>query len=145
MTAAGLHSPFEEDPSMKRTFAVALGLLLVAGAAAASNTGFKLNFPLDFTPGLTNSNIVAFPFFYFPNGDVGDPTQDSLDLCFDMNNGVKGAADQVVSVTRFDAGTGSPTTQDCLDTSFPQFPVTPGEGYIYTPAGAGKSVQFDVY
>ena len=73
---------------MKKALAFAFGLVLVANMAAASNTGFKLNYELIVpATGLSGQNWVSPPYFFFPDGDVGNLDQSPVDWCTDLNNG----------------------------------------------------------
>jgi hypothetical protein len=58
----------------------ALVLVLAAGPAMASNTGFKLNYPIIGV----ETNYLSVPYFYFPDGDVNNPTQNAESLCNDL-------------------------------------------------------------
>lgn len=124
---------------MKKTFFLAASFVLVAGAALASNTGFKLNYPLNFTTGLSNNNLVSFPTFWYPNGQVGQP-QTSQDACLDFNNNTPKDASRVAAVVRFDALADAPKTKSCLNT-ISAFGIVSGESYALIPAKAGVVVD----
>src|ERR1044072_4392381 len=69
---------------MKNTAYLAAAVMLVAGTASASNTGFKLNKSLDFAgTASTNNNWLSFPTFYFPDGNVNNAAQTSVGACRD--------------------------------------------------------------
>src|SRR2546425_250012 len=69
---------------MTKTLRLTVGLLLVASTTLASNTGFKLNYTLRKPVKGSNNNWTSFPYFYYPNGNVGDP-QNSFTACMDLN------------------------------------------------------------
>jgi len=126
---------------MKKTAFLGLGLMLVAGSALASNTGFKLNYPLVFNPtstGFSNNNWVSTPYFYFPNGNVGQIGQNSIDFCRDLNGG-PGTA-KVTQVIQFNSSTDLPKVQSC-SSGFKAFDLKAGEGYSIKPFSAGITVD----
>ena len=57
---------------MKKSTFLGLGLALIASSAFASNTGFKLNYPLVQNATGSSNNWLSLPYFYFPNGKVDD-------------------------------------------------------------------------
>src|SRR5262249_1700697 len=63
------------SPHRRRAALAAGGLALALGVpgAQASNTGFKLNLELQAHPFDLGTNRVSFPYFYFPDGQVGMP------------------------------------------------------------------------
>jgi len=108
---------------VKKVSILALTALVVALAVPtlASNTGFKLNYPL--TGG--NRNLVSLPYFYFPTGDITSPEQNARNICMDLSTG--GCA--ITQVIRY-VKTGSvlaPSTHPC---------VAPVGGFVYTPGEA---------
>lgn len=124
---------------MKKALAITVGLMFVAGIALASNTGFKLNYPLQVGPGGTsNANWVSFPYFWFPNGLVGT-AQGSFDACTDFNGAPPPAATVVFSITEIDPATDIPNTQFCV-TPIPIFDLTPGQGYLLVPQGPAQTI-----
>jgi len=115
-----------------KAVSLTLSLVMVAGAAFASNTGFKLNYNLRKITGKTSNNWFAVPFFYFPTGVVG-VTGNSLDLCQDLNEGDRlnlGGPPKVVQVVKFDTLTDAPKPENC-NSKLPvaAFVLIPGQGY----------------
>jgi len=125
---------------MKKSAILALGAMLVAGSALASNTGFKLNYPLQFQAGRTNTNWLSLPLFYFPNGNVSVTTQNSLDLCSDLNDFVAGGP-KVTSVVKWLVTTQVAQPQSCTGTTKLAFNIIKGESYAAVPSGAGQVVN----
>lgn len=104
----------------------AVVLVLAAGPALASNTGFKLNYPL-LGNGLTNR--ISLPYFYFPSGDVNDPTQNTEDLCDDlMTNTTPCAVNIVGSLLRTGVGQYSANNHPC-GAAFGITDLEPGKMY----------------
>jgi hypothetical protein len=121
---------------MKKAIVLTAGLVLVAGVALASNTGFKLNYPLVTAAGTSSSNWVSFPYFYFPNGNVG-ASQTAKDMCIDFNGG---AGDGTVkSVSKWITGNDQPQTKNCIN-PLVGFTVAPGEAYNVQPNPAAGAV-----
>jgi hypothetical protein len=107
-------------------FAAALIVSLAAGPALASNTGFKLNYPM-----LTGNNFLSVPFFYFPDGNVNNPTQNTVDTCNDL--GVDGGGDcTVTSITHFT--TSGPQAYSC-GSPIGFYDLTVGEGLVVNVGG----------
>lgn len=123
---------------MKKTAMLGLGVLLVAGSALASNTGFKLNYPLDFSATLSNNNWLSVPYFYFPNGNVGQTGQNSINLCADLNGGPGNA--KVTQVIRFISSTDQAKVQPCTS-PIKAFDLVVGEGYSVKPTLAGVTID----
>lgn len=121
---------------MKKLFALTLGVVLVAGSALASNTGFKLNYTLRQakTAGGSNVNWVSVPFFYYANGNVGDPEK-AKDLCWDLNEGNLTAPPKVNTVYKWDVLNDKAISFGCTSpASLPtNFPLVSGEGYAAKP------------
>lgn len=113
---------------MKKLSALALGLVLVAGPALASNTGFKLNYTLHKKG--SNNNWTSVPYFYYPNGNVGDP-QNAADFCKDINEG-DFVNKPVGSVVAWNAAGDSPVSFACGG-SFNPFAMVPGQAYSLKP------------
>jgi len=124
---------------MKKSAILALGAVLVAGSALASNTGFKLNYPLQYGAGGTNTNWLSFPLFYFPNGNVSATSQNALDICADLNDFQAGSP-KVTSVVQWLGTTQAPRSQSCGTTKL-AFNITKGEAYAAVPAGANIVVN----
>lgn len=116
---------------MKKSLALSLGLVLVASAAMASNTGFKLNYTLAQPPSTSANNWISVPYFYFPDGNVSNTAQTSVDFCNDLNEGVAGS--KVSLIFRFNTAADSVDQQDCND-PVPTFNLKKGEGYSLIPA-----------
>jgi hypothetical protein len=123
---------------MKKSGLVALGAMLVAGSALASNTGFKLNYPLVFTPGSTNTNWISLPYFYYPNGNLTAGPQTANDLCADLND-FDTSNPKVRQVIKWNPSTATSITQNCG--SKQAFNLAVGEGYAVVPSGPGKVVN----
>lgn len=119
---------------MKKVIGLIAGLALVTGSALASNTGFKLNFPL--VNGPTSTNWVSVPFFYYPNGLVGTP-QFANDICVDLNGPLP--ASEVSRIVKWNAATDTPTTKGCSST-IPSFGLVAGEAYAFVPAKTGVTI-----
>jgi len=122
---------------MKKTLIILAALLLVAGIASASNTGFKLNYELKVnTSGVgTNLNFVSAPYFFFPDGNVGQLPQNDSGWCNDLNT-TTSPPDVVLNIQRFNANDDSFTTHAC-NSPFSQFDLEVGKGYALVPATAG--------
>jgi hypothetical protein len=128
---------------MKKTIGITLGLVLVAGAALASNTGFKLNYgPLFFDPAgkLSNNNWISLPFFFFPNGNVGISPQNANDWCTDLNGAPPPSTAKITQIIRFDSLSDTPKTKGCSNT-IKVFDLVPGEGYSVKPSGANMIID----
>jgi hypothetical protein len=108
-----------------------LGLVMVAGPALASNTGFKLNFTLrKGTATTSGNNFVSVPTFWFPTGTVGVPGN-SLDACVDLNEGDRFNTPKVTQIIRHLRDSGVFKTQNCSASPLvpPIFNIIPGEAY----------------
>jgi len=118
---------------MKKPILV-LCLVLVAGVALASNTGFKLNYNLrqSAIAGASNENWVAVPYFYFPNGNVGQTPQSAEDFCRDLNSPTPKDNSKVGQVVRYDTVNDAAQTKFCNNT-VPVFNLIAGEGYSLKP------------
>lgn len=120
---------------MKKAMILSIGVVLVASAALASNTGFKLNYTLDKITGKSGNNWVGVPYFYFPDGDPTNPNpQGGLVFCNDMNEALgdpskKGS--KVSLIWRFDTSKDRPISQSCTGT-FDSWTMKKGEGYQFT-------------
>jgi hypothetical protein len=121
---------------MKKVLGLVAGLALVAGSALASNTGFKLNFPL--VQGPTSTNWVSVPFFFYPNGNVGT-SQTAQDLCVDLNGPTTPNPPNVLRLVKWNPASDTPTTKGCNNT-LASFTITAGEAYAFIPAGPGITV-----
>jgi hypothetical protein len=112
-----------------------LGLVLVAGIALASNTGFKLNYPIpEKALPLSSTYWMSLPTFYYPNGNVSTVgAQNSIDVCQDMNEFAPGAP-KVASVARLNPLTDLFQTQSCRALTTKSYDLVPGEGYADKPA-----------
>jgi hypothetical protein len=120
-------NPHEGGASVKKASILTLTALVVALAvpALASNTGFKLNYPLV----AGGRNFVSVPYFYFPSGDIADTTQNSNDLCNDFETG---DCAEIVNVTKFNK-TAPPVLLPFAYTcgsAFGHFDIVPGEAYF---------------
>lgn len=124
---------------MRKITSLGLGLAFIASNVLASNTGFKLNYPLTFTVGKSQNNWLSVPYFYFPNGNVGQTPQNSIDICNDLNGGVAGQP-KVVQVIRFQPATDTPKTQPCAST-IKAFDIVAAEGYSVKPKAAGVTID----
>jgi len=122
---------------MRKSAFMALGVVLVAGSALASNTGFKLNYPLTFAASKTN--WVSFPTFYFPNGNVSVTQQNSLDVCHDMND-FQATPGKVASVTRWQTLAGTALGQPCVSPKA-IYNIVAGEAYSLAPVAANIVVN----
>lgn len=125
---------------MKKSAYIALGALLVAGSAMASNTGFKINFPLEWRAGGTNTNWLALPLFYFPNGNVSATSQNSIDLCQDLNDFSVPPGTRVGTVVRWNVTSQTASPQGCNSTKL-SFNLVKGEAYAAVPTGANIVVN----
>ena len=125
---------------MKKSAFVALGAMLVAGSALASNTGFKLNYPLGYNATGSNQNWVSFPLFYFPNGNVSVTQQNSVNVCADLNDFQTGTP-KVTQLVKWVTATSQPLVQFCATTSKAAYNITPGEAYSAVPPGPGIVVN----
>jgi hypothetical protein len=125
---------------MKKSGLVALGAMLVAGSALASNTGFKLNYPLVFGAGSTNTNWISPPFFYFPNGNVNQPQQNSIDMCADLNDFALPPA-KVTQLIKWNPTSATSVTQNCGTITKVAFNLAVAEAYAAVPPGAGIVVN----
>lgn len=123
---------------MKKITALSLGLVLVAGTAFASNTGFKLNYTLKKPGSVSGNNYVSLPYFYFPDGNVNNTTQKLVDVCNDVNEGVKSS--KVTQIFFFDTANDKPGFQNCAATFGTKFLLT-GEGYSFIPVLDGTTVN----
>lgn len=119
---------------MKKALGLMAGLALVASSALASNTGFKLNYPLTFDAALSSTNWVSLPYFYYPNGNVGT-AQVANDICVDVN-GAPSVATPLRAVVRWNSLTDTVTTKFCVNATA-GFPLVPGASYSFVPAVAG--------
>lgn len=122
---------------MRKSAFMALGAVLIAGTALASNTGFKLNYPLQSAGSKTN--WVSFPLFYFPDGNINRVLQNSKDICADMNDFVTppakvGTVTQWLTLSRVGLG------QSCTSPKV-AFNITKGEAYSLVPIGANTVVN----
>jgi hypothetical protein len=136
------HNSSRRKPIMKKTAMLGLGLMLFAGSAMASNTGFKLNFPLLFGAtgsGLSNNNWLSLPYFYFPNGNVGQFGQNSIDLCRDLNGGP--GIPKVTQVISIPADTDKAKVQSCSSSLIKVFDLKQGEGYSVKPVTSGITID----
>lgn len=124
------------------TFGLAVGV--IASSALASNSGFKLNYTLEAPAGKSQNNGVALPYFYYPDGTIGNAGS-SKTLCRDLND--QGPLDpptapKVVTVLRFDVNTDRFVPQSC---TAPQalpaaFQLAVGEAYVAKPAANTNQV-----
>ena len=114
-------------------------LALVAGPVLASNTGFKLNYPMK----KGGKNLISLPYFYYPDGNINAPAwnnaactpatpgadcEDSKKACTDLATG--GCV--VVGITKYNRtaqGTLTPKLFSC-GSGFGQFVLKPGEAYF---------------
>lgn len=119
---------------MNKAIGLIAGLALVASSALASNTGFKLNYPLVFDAALSSTNWVSLPYFYYPNGTVGT-AQVAKDICDDINGG-PGLATPLKSVVRWNSTSDTVTVKFCVN-GLTGFPVVPGASYSLVPAVTG--------
>jgi hypothetical protein len=126
---------------MKKSI-LTLGLVLVAGVAFASNTGFKLNYPLIINTAGSGENWISVPFFYFPNGNVGQTPQSAEDLCRDLNSPTPKDASNVTQVIRFDTTSDAPIAKSCTATAA-LFNLNVGEGYSVKGKSTGR-LQIDI-
>jgi len=77
-------------------FALLAAVVLVAGPALASNTGFKLNYGT--AAGLyRGNNLVSVPQFYYPDGNKDNAVQDTRAFCTDLATGTC----SVARITKF--------------------------------------------
>jgi hypothetical protein len=106
---------------------MALVVVLAAGPAMASNTGFKLNYPLI---GGGATNYLSMPYFYFPDGDVNNPDQVAEGICTDLaTNAIDPCAPTIVGrLERVGPSTFAVLNHVC-GTGFNNFPVVAGEMY----------------
>lgn len=132
---------------MKKLMSLGAGLLLVASAGFASNTGFKLNYPLPQIPAPASNNyLMSFPSFYYPNGNVSTTTpQNSIDLCFDLNDIPSGGTmpstpPKVASVVNWQLAADNFFVFSCTATKAP-FNILPGIAYAAIPSGPGVVVN----
>lgn len=123
---------------MRKNLGLTLGVLLVAGSVLASNTGFKLNYTLHKKG--SNNNWTSFPFFYYPNGNVGDP-QNSFTACFDLNEGNVGAGAKVTAFVRWDSVNDRAQSVPCNGSGIGAFPLKAGDGYSLRPLTDGVVVN----
>ena len=127
---------------MKKSGIIALGAMLVAGAASASNTGFKLNYPLQFFANNSNTNWMSLPTFYFPNGNVSVSQQNAIDLCADLNDfSTANPRPKVATVVKWLVSTQVPQGQSCTNVTKLAFNLVAGEGYAAVPVGPGIVVN----
>jgi len=117
---------------MRKTSALALGLVLVAGTALASNTGFKLNYTLRKPGTTTGNNWVSPPYFYYPNGNVSTTTvQNAIDFCNDVNE-FQPNAPKVKQIFRYNPLTDKALNQSCVST-IKVYDLKVGETYSLIP------------
>jgi hypothetical protein len=122
---------------MRKAIAVSAGLVLVASVSLASNTGFKLNYPLVFNPGsFSNLNWMSFPYFYFPNGNVGATPQNANDMCFDANGAPPPDESSLRAVQEFNTATDTYRIKNC-SSLLKVFDIATGKGYAGVPTKAG--------
>jgi hypothetical protein len=116
---------------VKKVSLLALTALVVALAVPtlASNTGFKLNHDL----AAGGANLVSFPYFYFPSGDITDTDQTGIELCADLATG----GCDITSITKIDKSSGTPLAlpQPCPGV-VSRFSVRAGEAYFVTVPAA---------
>ena len=122
--------------SKTATLGMALGL--VASTALASNTGFKLNYQLDATVGKSQNNPISPPYFYYPDGTIGN-SGDSKKLCRDLNDQAvtdPPTAPKVVQVLHFNVATDRFDLQSCTSpATLPAvFQLEVGAAYVAKPA-----------
>jgi len=120
---------------MKKTILV-LCLVLVAGVAFASNTGFKLNYNLrqSTIAGASNENWLSLPYFYFPNGNVGQTPQTCEDLCRDLNSPTPKDNSKVGQVIHYDTVNDAAITKTCSSAgTVVPFSLVAGVGYSVKP------------
>jgi hypothetical protein len=127
---------------MKKSGLIALSAMLVAGSALASNTGFKLNYPLKFTTATaSNQNWMSAPTFYFPNGNVSVALQNAVDMCKDLNDFVvSNPPAKVLTVGKWDTVNEVNVTQQCVSNKN-AFNLVAGEGYAVVPVAANIVVN----
>lgn len=108
-------------------------LMLVASFAAASNTGFKLNYPMTYVTGTTQTNYVSLPYFYFPQGVGTAPSAGKV--CKDA-----GGSANLVSVQNYVTANDVPQSCVCSDTSASgcvvastDFAIVAGQGIMIKP------------
>ena len=132
---------------MRKSSALALSLALFAGPALASNTGFKLNFTLQ-RPNMkvSGNNWVSFPYFYYPNGNVGEG-ENARDVCWDLNEGDPLNTPKVTQVIRWDPVADKPLPYSCSSTAaLGNFDLIPGRGVSMKPnPGTSPQVSIKVY
>lgn len=118
---------------MKKHLGITIGLLLVASNLLASNTGFKLNYTLHFNP-KSNNNWVSLPYFYYPNGNVGD-AQNDFNTCWDLNEGVftPATARKVTGITHWDPINDAPISFACTGSGIGARPLVVGAAYSMRP------------
>lgn len=106
----------------------AVVLVLVAGPALASNTGFKLNYPLI---GGGKTNYLSMPYFYFPDGDVNNPDQVAEGVCTDLaTNATNPCVPTIVGrLERVGPGLFAAQNHPC-GTGIGNFPLVAGEMYF---------------
>lgn len=139
-TDAGLatHISSRRINRMKKITALALGLVLVAGTTFASNTGFKLNYTLKKPGSVSGNNWFSLPYFYFPDGNVNNTNQNFIDLCNDINEGVKSS--KVGQVFFYDTVNDRPVLFSCNSTLNPHKLIA-GEGYSFVPKTDGLTIN----
>ena len=123
---------------MRKITLLGLGLAFIAGTALASNTGFKLNYPLFWSMTKSHNNWVSVPYFYFPNGNVGQTPQNSVDFCKDLNGGT--SPTKVAYAIRYNSALDQPKTQNC-GTTIKAFDLVAGEGYSIKPIIPGITID----
>jgi hypothetical protein len=92
-------------------FALLAAVVLVAGPALASNTGFKLNYGT--AAGLyRGNNLISVPQFYYPDGNKDNAVQDTRAFCTDLKTG---NCTMVARITKFtwNGTNNSPTFYTC--------------------------------
>ena len=117
----------------RRAMLLMLCVIQFGDVASAKNSGFKLNLDLNYRPGLSNMHFIAFPYFYFPDGDTSNHNQAAADVCFDLNGGP--GDDVVESIRRFNNSSDTFTNKDCIS-PVPGFPIEKGIGYAVIPNSA---------
>jgi hypothetical protein len=103
--------------------------------AFAPNKAGASRYNLVFTSGRSNISWVSVP--YHSKADTDQ------DLCVELNGAAKDNS-KINSIIRFLGDQDLAKTKFCNNT-ISVFPLTPGEGYGFVPAGAGQSVAFNVY
>jgi hypothetical protein len=122
-----------------RRFLLVAGLLALFPVLARPNNAWRLRIALDWSAGSNNLNWVSLPYHFYPNGNVGQLPQNSVDLCTALNNAPR-VGSPVAMVGQWDVLTSRMRMQSCPG-FIKAFDLEPGRGYALVPDAASRLVE----